>query len=138
MTRNVRALILSGVVGIAGVLGSGATTAKAQGYGPYGPGRGFSLSIGAGDPYGYGYGQGGYYPGALYRRGYGLGSPGYGYSRGYYGLGYAPSYYSSRTTITTIIYCDRCGRYHDRHAPCGGRSYGRGYRDRYDPVPYPW
>jgi hypothetical protein len=50
MTRNVRALILAGVVGLGGVLGAGATTAKAQGFGYGGFGRGFSLTIG--NPYG--------------------------------------------------------------------------------------
>src|SRR5687768_6058989 len=74
MTRKVRALILSGMVGLAGVLGTGATTAQAQGFGPYGPGPSFSLGLGiaVGEPYGYGGGYGGY------RRGYGPGYGGYG------------------------------------------------------------
>ena len=47
MTRKVRALILSGMVGLAAVLGSGATTARAQGFGPYGPGPGRATSANA-------------------------------------------------------------------------------------------
>ena len=138
MTRKVRALILSGMVGLAGVLGSGATTAKAQGFGPYGPGPSFSLGLGiaVGEPYGYGGGYGGY------RRGYGRGYGGYGYGRGYrgYGGGYRPgpiygggyggsSYYYSETRTTTIIHCNQCGGYHAANAPCGGG---------YLPGPYPW
>jgi hypothetical protein len=142
MIRKARALILAGVVGIGGVLGSGATTAKAQGFGFGGPGRGFSLTIG--NPYGYG----GYSPGSFYGGGYGLGYPSYGYgggygggypSPGYYSSGYSSpgynSYYYSRTTVTTIVYCNLCGHYHDRYAPCGG--YGGGYGGGY-PGPYPW
>lgn len=69
------------------------------------------------------------------------GHPGYGG----YGYGRPGSYYYSQTTVTTIVYCNRCGHYHDRHAPCGG--YGGGYRGGYGrpyrrgfgyPGPYPW
>ena len=130
MTHTVRALILSGMVGHTGVLGSWATTAKAHGFGPYGPGPSFSLGldIAVGEPYG------------GYRRGYGRGHGGYarGYGRGYgggygpvYGGGYGGGssyYYSSRTTTTTIIHCNQCGGYHASNAPCGG--YGPGH--------YPW
>ncbi|HEX8203497.1 MAG TPA: hypothetical protein VF590_23680 [Isosphaeraceae bacterium] len=131
MIGKARTLILAGVVGLGGLLGAGAATAKAQGYAFGGPGRGFSLSIGG--PSGYpGYAP---YPGIGYGRGY----PGYGggYGRGSYGSYYNPgsSYYYSQTTVTTIVYCNRCGHYHDRHAPCGG--YGGGYPGGY-PAPYPW
>ena len=132
MTRKVRVLILSGVVGLAGVLGSGATTAKAQGFGPYGPGRGSARASpsvnpmvtaaatevateavmgGSGARRGYGRGYGGGY-GPIYGGGYGGGS-----------------YYYSETTTTTIIHCSSCGGYHALNAPCGG----------YRPAPYyPW
>ena len=135
MTRNIRALILSGVVGIAGVLGSGATTAKAQGYGLYGPGRGFGPGIAVGEPYGHGrhgHGHGGYGHGY---RGYGRGYRGYGRGYGgyrpgpFYGGGYGGSSYYYSETTTTIVHCTHCGGYHDSHSPCGG-----GYR----PGPYPW
>src|SRR5687768_14123904 len=111
MTRSLRIGILAGLVGLGGLLGTGAATvaAKADDYGHPGYGPGFAV----GEPYGYGYGG--------YGRGYGHGRGYGGYGRGYgYGYGRPRTYYYSQTTITTIIYCDSCGRYHDRYAPCGG------------------
>ncbi len=138
MIRQGRALILSGIVGIGGLLGLGATTAQAQGFDFYGPRRGldFQIGIGIGNLYGGGYGYGGY-PGG-YGRGYSGGAYGGGYG---YGGGYSPYrpstyYYSSQTTVTTIVYCNGCGRYHDRHSGCGGGHHGGGYGGY--PGGYPW
>jgi hypothetical protein len=117
MTRKVRSFILAGVVGIGGLLGA---EAKAHDYGGYGPG------IAVGEPYGGGYG----------------GYPGYGYGGGY-SRPSTSTYSYTKTTVTTIIYCDRCGHRHDKYAPCGGYGggYGRGYRRGYGggyPGRYPW
>jgi hypothetical protein len=93
------------------------------GYGGY-PGGGPGGYPGSGGGYGLpGYGPGG--PGGFpgYPGGYG-GYPGTG---GYPTGGYSPgSYYYSRSTTTTVIYCSHCGGY---HAPggCGGPVYGRVY-----------
>ncbi len=141
MIRQGRALILTGIVGIGGLLGLGATTAQAQGYGFYGPRQGptFQLGIGIGGGGG-GYGYDGGYGG--YRGGYGRGYNGGGYGGGNgYGGGYAPYrprpyYYSSQTTVTTIVYCNACGQYHDRDSGCGGGGHRGGY-DGYSGG-YPW
>ncbi|CAN5898992.1 hypothetical protein BH23PLA1_BH23PLA1_08500 [soil metagenome] len=141
MSHKLQTSILAGVVVIGGLLGSGATTAKAQGFGFPGYGSGYQPGIVGGGSFGSGYGRipgYSYSPGFSYgpRQGYhpGYGVPGYGVPG--YGGGYRPGsyYYSSRTTVTTIIYCSSCGSYHDRHAPCGGPRHGGGYF----PGPFPW
>ena len=139
MTRKVRALILSGVVGLAGVLGSGATTAEAQGFGPYGPGPRFGLGLGiaVGEPYGHGGGTAAIagVTGVVMAATATVAATAVtaaATARGpIYGGGYGgSSYYYSETTTTTIIHCNHCGGYHAANAPCGGG----GYR----PGPYPW
>ena len=143
-----RTLIVAGVVGIVGLL-CGADRAEGQ---AFGPGTNFSFNLGISNGYGHGHGHGpavgyGHAPGFGRDHGHGYGrdfGPGYGRpgcAPGGYGPGHGfghpgrgPSYYSSQTTIiTTVVYCDRCGRHHDRHIGCGGSHPGG-----YFPPPFPY